>query len=185
MEYKIVFAGPVGAGKTTAIGSISDIDVVGTEAKASDGVARLKVATTVAMDYGVLSLPHGEKVHLYGTPGQVRFSFMWEILCDRAIGLVLLFDDTRHDVLTEVDTYLKAFRNHIAASQGAVVVGLTRTEMNPQVDFARYHSRLADYGLNIPVFEIDARNRDDVATLLLALLAIIDPTTKRNKVAQS
>lgn len=184
MEYKIVFAGPPGAGKTTAIGSISDIAVVGTEAKASDEVARLKLNTTVAMDYGVLNLPHGEKVHLYGTPGQDRFNFMWEILCDRAIGLVMLFDNTRPDPLADLDIYLNAFRSYIVASQGAVVVGITRTEIGRQVDLASFHRKLSTYNLNVAVFEVDARRRDDVASLLLALLAILDPTTKRNKIAQ-
>ena len=70
MEHKILFAGPVGAGKTTAIASISDIPVVQTEAKATDDVAMRKANTTVAMDYGTLNLDGVAKIHLYGTPGQ-------------------------------------------------------------------------------------------------------------------
>mgnify|MGYP000211003806 CR=1 FL=1 len=67
---KIIFSGTVGAGKSTAINALSDIPTVSTEAVASDETARLKRTTTVAMDYGVLNLPGGEKVMLYGTPGQ-------------------------------------------------------------------------------------------------------------------
>ena len=90
MENKIIFAGPVGSGKTTSISSVSDILVVGTEAKATDEVAQRKDNTTVAMDYGVLNLENGSKVHLYGTPGQDRFNFMWEILSENAMGFVIL-----------------------------------------------------------------------------------------------
>ena len=78
MERKIIFAGPVGAGKTTAIDTISDIPVVSTEQAASDEVALRKSNTTVAMDYGVLNLDDGLRVHLYGAPGQDCFDFMWK-----------------------------------------------------------------------------------------------------------
>ncbi len=76
--YKIIFAGPVGAGKTQAIRSLSDKEVVTTEELASDDVKMMKKTTTVAMDYGIMKLPTGEQVRLYGTPGQKRFDFMWE-----------------------------------------------------------------------------------------------------------
>ena len=68
--YKIVFAGPVGSGKTRAVKTLSDIEVVSTEADATDDVKNLKHQTTVAMDYGVMNLANGDKVRLYGTPGQ-------------------------------------------------------------------------------------------------------------------
>ena len=68
--------GPVGAGKTTAIQALSDIEVIATEAKASDDVRKLKKTTTVAMDYGVMNLGNGDQVRLYGAPGQKRFDLM-------------------------------------------------------------------------------------------------------------
>ena len=74
--YKIIIAGPVGAGKTEAIRSLSDKGVVTTEEIASDDVAKMKKTTTVAMDYGVMILESGEQVRLYSTPGQRRFDFM-------------------------------------------------------------------------------------------------------------
>ena len=89
-SYKLVFAGPVGAGKTTAIQSLSDIEVVRTEARASDDVKKLKDNTTVAMDYGLMKLASGDQVRLYGAPGQKRFDFMWEILTENALGLILM-----------------------------------------------------------------------------------------------
>ena len=68
--YKIIFAGPVGAGKTTSIASISDIEPLETEENATDEVRHLKEKTTVAMDYGLITLASGEHIHLYGVPGQ-------------------------------------------------------------------------------------------------------------------
>jgi len=85
---KIIFAGPVGVGKTSAITAVSDIPPAATEAMATDETMAIKSNTTVAMDYGILNLDNGEKVHLYGTPGQERFSFMWDILTQGGIGLV-------------------------------------------------------------------------------------------------
>ena len=87
-DHKIIFTGPVGAGKTTAIASISDIEPIRTDEHASDMTQKRKSNTTVAMDYGMIRLGPKEKVHLYGTPGQERFDFMWDILTKGGIGLV-------------------------------------------------------------------------------------------------
>lgn len=182
MEHKIIFAGPVGAGKTTSISAVSDIMVVGTEAKASDDVAQRKANTTVAMDYGVLNLDGGQKVHLYGTPGQERFSFMWEILSEGAMGFVVLIDSLRPDPLRDLDTYIKAFGRSIGKSGNVVVIGVTRTEDNFQADLLeRVRAKLAEFKLNVPVFEVDGRKREDVKQLLMALLSLLDPTTTRTR----
>ncbi len=184
MENKIIFAGPVGAGKTTAINAVSDIMVVGTEARASDEVQQRKSTTTVAMDYGVLNLEGGEKVHLYGTPGQERFSFMWEILSEGAMGFVILIDSARPDPIADLELYLDAFRKVIAKSGEAVVIGVTRTELGAQLDLLdRLNARLAARKLIVPVFEVDGRRREDVKQMLLALLTFMDPTTRRSKAA--
>ena len=98
-ENKIIFTGPVGVGKTTAIAAISDEALVQTDASASDMTLDRKRNTTVAMDYGAISLDEDTKVHLYGTPGQERFNFMWEILSQGSMGLVLLLDNARTKLL--------------------------------------------------------------------------------------
>lgn len=177
MEHKIIFTGPVGAGKTTAIGTISDIPVVSTEAAATDDTALRKANTTVAMDYGVLHLDGGGKVHLYGTPGQERFSFMWDILTVGGIGLVLLIDNGRDDPLADLEFYLKAFERFI--EKNAVVIGITRMDNKPRPGLYSFHTRLAELQISAPVFEVDARSRADIRQLLLALLAVLDPGVRR------
>ena len=89
-DNKIVFTGPVGVGKTSAIAALSDVPIISTDARASDMTINRKGHTTVAMDYGILNLEGGGKVHLYGTPGQERFDFMWEILTTGGLGLILM-----------------------------------------------------------------------------------------------
>lgn len=176
-EQKIIFTGPVGAGKTTAISSISDVPTVRTEARASDETRKLKTNTTVAMDYGVLNLDGGAKVHLYGTPGQERFDFMWEILTQKGIGLVLLVDNRREDPLEDMRHYLQAFRDFI--SDRAVVIGVTGMDEKSRPGLYSFHTRLAELGMKPPLFEVDARRRDDVKMMLMALLAMLDPGLQR------
>ncbi len=177
MEHKIIFTGPVGAGKTTAIASISDIPVAATEARATDDTALRKASTTVAMDYGLLNLGGGSKIHLYGTPGQERFSFMWDILTVGGIGLVLMLDNAREDPLADLEFYLKAFESFIEKND--VVIGITRMDVKPRPGLYTYHTKLAEMNINVPVFEVDARERQDVKVLLTAMLATLDPGVHR------
>ncbi len=176
-EHKIIFAGPVGAGKTTAIGAISDIPVVATEARATDDVALRKSRTTVAMDYGVIMLDGGGKLHLYGTPGQERFRFMWDILATGSLGVVLLMDNARPDPLADLRFYLDAFQDLVTGA--AVVVGVTRTDMQPRPSIAAYQTWALAHGLRIPILTVDARSREDIAMLLKVLLAMLDPSLRR------
>lgn len=179
MDRKIIFAGPVGAGKTTAIGAISDVPVVNAEKSATDEVASRKGRTTVAMDYGALNLADGTKVHLYGVPGQVRFDFMWDILTIGGFGLVLMLDQVRHDPVADMERFLKAFEGFIERTGAALVVGITRMDLVPGGTIDPVRRRLNEMGLNIPVFEVDAREREDVRQMLLALLCLIDPMSRR------
>lgn len=172
-ENKIIFTGPVGVGKTTAIGALSDDPPVQTDANASDMTLVRKGYTTVAMDYGVIRLEEDIKIHLYGTPGQERFSFMWEILSKGSMGLILLLDNTRTNPLKDLTFFLEAFKDLLKTAP--LVVGITKMDIRslPSVDV--YQKYLAQQNFNVPVFEIDARREDDVKQLVSAMLFSIDP----------
>lgn len=172
-NYKIIFTGPVGAGKTTAIASLSDDPPVKTDASASDMTKTRKSSTTVAMDYGVLSLAGGEKIHLYGTPGQERFDFMWDILTTGGIGLILLLDNTRADPFQDMRFFLDAFKQFIQETK--VVIGVTQMDLSARPTIEEYHQQLQSMGLIIPAFDVDARSRKDMTILLQALLFSLDP----------
>lgn len=89
---KIVIAGPVGAGKSTFVRTLSETPIVSTEEVANEPIRKL--TTTVALDFGTI-LFDNQPIHLFGTPGQERFHFMWEILCQGATGLVILVAGNR------------------------------------------------------------------------------------------
>ncbi len=173
LDNKIIFTGPVGAGKTTAIGAISDIPPVTTDANASDMTLNRKGYTTVAMDYGLLHLDDGSKVHLYGTPGQERFDFMWEILSNGAIGLILLLDNSRQNPEKDMEFFLDAFKDMLKAAP--VVIGVTKTDLKPTPTAGTYARMLEKMGMRPPIFEIDGRSREDVKNLVMAMLFSIDP----------
>jgi signal recognition particle receptor subunit beta len=168
---KIIFTGPMGAGKTTAIGSISDIPPISTEVRCSDDAQLRKETTTVAMDYGYFSLDDGSRVHLYGTPGQERFDYMWTILTKGGIGLVLLLDNARPDPLADLTFYLDAFKDFI--QQTGAVIGVTRMDVSNQTSLDDYRNTLFARDQIFPVFEVDARQSNDVKILIHALLAIL------------
>ena len=168
---KIIFTGPVGAGKTTAIGAISETPPVATDVQCSDESRRIKDTTTVAMDYSYITLEDGERVHLYGTPGQARFDFMWQILTQGGIGLVLLINRDHPAPVEQMDYYLEAFKNFIGET--GVVIGLTRSGMNDNASVADFQNRLYERNQIFPVFEIDARDGSDVSILIHALMAIL------------
>lgn len=172
-QYKIIFTGPVGAGKTTAIHSISDTPPIKTDASASDMTKSRKAATTVAMDYGVINLVDGEKIHLYGTPGQERFDFMWDILITGGIGLVLLLDNTRADPFKDMKFFLDSFGDFI--SKTGVAIGVTQMDLSSKPTIADYHNQLQGTGLRPPIFSVDARIRNDVSLLVQSLLHALDP----------
>ncbi len=172
-QYKIIFTGPVGAGKTTAIDSISDVAPVKTDAAASDMTKNRKAATTVAMDYGIMNLDDGEKIHLYGTPGQERFDFMWDILTVGGIGLVLLLDNTRADPFKDMQFFLDSFGKFI--SETSVAIGITQMDLSSKPSINDYHKYLQDSDLKPAIFAVDARVKNDVSLLVQALLFSLDP----------
>ncbi|WP_462381313.1 GTP-binding protein [Pseudomonas sp. Marseille-QA0892] len=166
---KILFIGPMGAGKTTAIHAVSDIPPVNTEADNTDAVQHSKSTTTVAMDYGEINLGEGDTVALYGIPGQDRFAFMWPILGEGAMGAVLLLDHSRQDRLLTLKTYLDAFP--ALADRGALVIAVGHTQESQSDVLPAYRSVLAERGLALPMFVTDVREKQNVLLLIETLIA--------------
>lgn len=173
-EHVILFTGPMGAGKTTAIQSLSEIDVVRTEASNSERHIVDKATTTVALDYGEILLGAAEKVRLYGIPGQRRFNFMWAILKKRARGMVLLVHSDAADPIADLLYYLDEFRE--LYDRGGVVVGVTRSDVVEGPPLTAYSDALerTNPGLTIPVFTVDPRVREQMQNLLLTLVINIE-----------
>jgi signal recognition particle receptor subunit beta len=170
-EIKIVFTGPMGAGKTTAIRAISDVLPVSTEVANTDQTTIAKPTTTVALDYGQLLLEDGTAVSLYGTPGQQRFSFMWEILCRGAIGVVLLLDGSTASARQDLQSYAEAFRR-IDPNQ-PFVIGIGRLPPGDCL-LDEYAQALGSRGIVAPVFGVDVRQREDVLLLIETLLCVLE-----------
>lgn len=169
---KIVFTGSMGAGKTQAITSLSDIPVVSTEAQNTDIGMHSKALTTVGMDYGELILEGGDRIGLYGTPGQERFSFVWPVLCKGALGVVLLIDHTSNDPLGEMQFFLETYSGFYG---GCIVIGITHTDIEVKgrsTDI--YQDWLIETGNTMPCFELDMRERDDVLLLVETIIASLE-----------
>ncbi|TKJ30315.1 MAG: GTP-binding protein [Chloroflexi bacterium B3_Chlor] len=106
---KVVVCGPFNSGKTEFISSISEIEVVSTERRITDGSRAVKDQTTVAMDFGRITVDEELVLHLFGTPGQKRFDFMWDILSEGMLGFVVLVDSARPETFREAKMILDRF----------------------------------------------------------------------------
>lgn len=171
-DIKIVFAGPMGAGKTTAIACLSDIAPLRTEVANSDRAEADKDTTTVALDYGEIALPDGRKVKLFGTPGQARFAFLRRSIARHALGAIVLIDNSRPNPLEDLANQLSSFPELIEA--GRVVVGIGRSDTHPEPCIERYGEFLATAQTLVPLLRVDVRQRDDVMLLLEVLMCQIE-----------
>jgi uncharacterized protein len=171
-ELKIVFAGPMGAGKTTAIGAVSDRPPVSTEVANNDQLAFAKEFTTVGLDFGQLELADGTVVRLYGTPGQERFSFMWEIIGAGAIGTILLLDASSSTALSDLRAQAQVFLR--VAPEQPFVIGVGRTDPADDRHIEACARILAELGVSTPVLSVDVRKRADVLLLIETLLTILE-----------
>ncbi|MFZ5850062.1 MAG: GTP-binding protein [Actinomycetota bacterium] len=174
---KIVVTGPFAAGKTTLIRTISEITVLSTERGVSDETAARKPETTVAMDFGRITVDPDLVLYLFGTPGQERFDFMWEVLGEGMLGYVLLVDVSRPDSVGEAAAIGRAFRG---IARVPYVVALNRCAGLDEAGEADLRGRL-DVGPEVPLLPCDATDRESVKAVLLALLyqvlAVVETAT--------
>jgi signal recognition particle receptor subunit beta len=123
---RLVVTGPVGAGKSTFIRSVSEIEVVDTDRRATDETAQMKQRTTTAFDFGRLQFGPTMALHLYGTPGQNRFDFMWDILIRKAHAYVLLVAAHRPHEFHHARRMLNFMTQR---SEAPMIIGLTHSDI--------------------------------------------------------
>ncbi|KAB2905456.1 MAG: GTP-binding protein [Anaerolineae bacterium] len=167
--YKIIVTGPFSCGKTTFVSTISEIPVVSTERKITTEDRGVKAETTVAMDYGRVTLD-GRVLHLNGTPGQARFDFMWEILAHEMNGFIVLVDSTDPPSFPDASELIKLFSKmkqvpylvvaNKADKSGAVSLGQIRREM--------------EMDENVTVMPCDSTSKSSVRQVLLQVIELIE-----------
>lgn len=164
---KFVLAGPVGAGKTTTLRSLSDIAPVSTEMPLSDGPMGEKTTTTVALDYAAVLLDDGTPLQLFGLPGQEHFSHMRQIVMEGALGVIVLLAGDDPDVAGQCLHWVNVVGD--IDPDLPVVIGVTKTDLAPGFRMDLIRQALAGR-TPVPVFTIDARERDQATQLVRALL---------------
>lgn len=180
---KMVVTGPFSAGKTAFIQSISEIDVVSTERKiSSEAEQKIKETTTVAMDFGRITVDEDLVLYLFGTPGQKRFDFMWEILSEGMLGFIVVVDSSRPETFREAKGILQTFRAY-APTPYVVAANKQDKEDAWSIEDLRIALKLDKKVKMLPCI---ATNREMVKKVLLELLySILEEMEDKDKAKET
>lgn len=163
---KMVVTGPFASGKTEFISSVSEIDVVSTERRISSTSEQIKDSTTVAMDFGRITVGPDLVLYLFGTPGQRRFDFMWEILSEGMLGFVVMVDSTKPETFREAKRILETFQSY-AATPYVVAANKQDHEDAWEPEDLRIILRLPE---DVKILPSVALEKESVKNVLLELL---------------
>ncbi len=163
---KMVITGPFSSGKTQFIGSVSEIDVVSTERKITSAAEKIKETTTVAMDFGRITVGNDLVLYLFGTPGQRRFDFMWDVLSQGMLGFVVMVDSTKPETFREAKRILETFEGYASTP---FVVAANKQDMEDawEPEDLRIILRLKP---DVKILPCTATDKESVKNVLLELL---------------
>lgn len=171
---KIVIAGEMGVGKTTALRAIADAPPVDTEVPISGGPIGDKTTTTVAFDFSTVRVDDDMEVHVYGLPGQKQFDFMRPIVCQGALGVILLLDATDPEIAGHCRDWVDSLRAIDPALR--MVVGVTKSDLSRSFSLRSVRQALAACGTEAPIVTCDARDPEQCLQLMRILLVSIGET---------
>ena len=165
---KLVVSGDVGAGKTTFVRAISEIEPITTDEAVTDAATLLlKEYTTVAMDFGLLTVDEDLILHIYATPGQKRFSFMWDVLAENCFGLIFLADASRMDSVLETNDIISYFQEHYPNIP--YIVGITKLDLPESLAFSAVVTLL---GRDIQYLPLNANNPEEVRDATISIISL-------------
>ncbi|MEZ4666909.1 MAG: ATP/GTP-binding protein [Anaerolineae bacterium] len=168
-SYKIVVTGAFNSGKTQFVKTLSDIPVVSTEKRITTDDVGLKAYTTVAMDYGRTTVSN-DTLYLYGTPGQARFDFMWDILSGNIDGFIVMVDSTNEQSFNETATIIANFADSTSAPY---LVVANKTDVQGAISITTVSQRL-NFTQNITVMPCVATQKSSCRQVLLQLIELIN-----------
>lgn len=169
-RVKILVTGPFASGKTSLIQSVSEIPIVATEKTITDDTRIIKDQTTVALDFGRITIDKDLVLYIFGTPGQERFSYMWDVLSVGAAGIVLMVDSSDYRSIIEARRYISFFLPRI---QVPFVIAANKqdnaTSLTPELV-----AIMLGVDDSIEVLPCQATDKESVKRLLIRLFEIVD-----------